>query len=430
MKALIVVSTWCPAMLADMHRVRLLAGELREQGWEVELLSPDASFQRSFAMEPYAERFFPDVPVHYVGTWQPWLFKILGAGTIGWRAIVPVNRMGRELLRTRGFDVVYFSTTTHLLTCLGPHWRRSFRVPYVADVHDPVYLPKRRHATTQRRFKLWVADRLSRRIEAMALGRADGLVSVSRGYVEELQSRYPLAPWNAKGRVLVQPFAADLAGLELISAPEPAASRRRVVYVGAGGTIMERGWKTLVDLLKNTPEALQVGFEIYGTAGSWRPGQQGHLEKVAEAQGLAGVVAEKPARIPYADSLALIKGADGLVVLGVDDPNYQPSKLHTYLASGLPVLVLARAESDLASFAQQAGPGVYGLKFGEGSDRVANLGAVRAFLADVQAVRRFSIGQRSVLDPRRAAAEHAELLLRVAKDHRSRMDVGLEGRKT
>jgi hypothetical protein len=405
-------------MLADMHRVRLLAGELRDQGCEVELLSPDESFQRDFALEPEAERFFPDVPVHYVRAWQPWLFRVLRAGTIGWRAIVPTDRMGRELLRTKRFDVVYFSTTTHLLTCLGSRWRKSFGVPYVADVHDPVYLPKRRHATTQRRFKLWVADRLSKHIEATAMGRADGLVSVSRGYIEELRERYPQAPWNAKDRVLVQPFAADLAGLKLVAARQSAESRKRVVYVGAGGTIMERGWRTLVDLLKDTPEMARVSVDIYGTSGAWRPGLQGHLERVAEAQGLDGVVAEKPARIPYADSLALVKGADGLLVLGVDDPNYQPSKLHTYLASGRPVLVTARADSDLAAFARRAGPGVHCVKFGEGSERQANLEAVRSFLADVQAARSFSIEQRSLLHPHRAAAEHAEFLKQVANDVR------------
>jgi hypothetical protein len=403
-------------MMADMQRVRLLAAALRDQGCDVELLSPDASFQRDFALEPEAELFFPDVPVHYAGAWQPWFFKMLRTGTIGWRAMVPVNRLGRELLRTGNFDVVYFSTTTHLLTCLGPGWRRSFGVPYVADVHDPVYLPKRRHATTQRRFKLWVAGRLSRSIEATALGGADGLVSVSRGYVEELQSRYPQAPWQVKKHVLVQPFAADLEGLKLVTASPAPSSKRRVVYVGAGGSIMERGWRALVDLLKQAPEAVRVGFEIYGTAGSWRPGRQGHLEQIAEGQGLAGAVSEMPARIPYAESLRLIKGADGLLVLGVDDPNYQPSKLHTYLATGLPVLVLARAESDLASFVQRAGPGVYGLKFGDGVDRAANLQAVRGFLADVEAGQRCGAGQRPVLVPRRAAAEHVELLLRVANE--------------
>ena len=62
---------------------------------------------------------------------------------------------------------------------------------------------------------------------------------------------------------------------------------------------------------------------------------------------MKGVVIEEPERITYERSLALIQGADGLLVLGVDDPHYQPSKLHTYLATGLPVMVLCHEQSDL-----------------------------------------------------------------------------------
>ena len=35
-RVLIVVSAWCPAMLADMQRARLLAWELPKVGWDVE----------------------------------------------------------------------------------------------------------------------------------------------------------------------------------------------------------------------------------------------------------------------------------------------------------------------------------------------------------------------------------------------------------
>ena len=63
--------------------------------------------------------------------------------------------------------------------------------------------------------------------------------------------------------------------------------------------------------------------------------------------GLPEVVTEEPKRVSYERSLALVKGADGLLGLGVDDPNYQPSKLHTYLATGLPMMVLCHEQSDL-----------------------------------------------------------------------------------
>lgn len=415
-RALLVVSTWCPAMLADMQRIRLLAGSFRECGWAVEILAPDATFQPDYSIEPNPERFFPDVPLHRVGPWMPGLFRLLQAGTIGWRALVPVGCKGDELLASSRFDLVYFSTTVHLLTCWGSRWRRRHGVPYIADVHDPVYKTERRYATSQRRFKAWMADRISRSIEQRALGGADGLVTVSEGYTEDLGSRYPDAAWQVPGRILVQPFPADVSGLEAAAADRSESKTKRVVYVGAGGTIMEKGWWALLDAWKAVgPEG--IGIEIHGTAGPWRPGQTGHLQAAAEATGV-NEVDERPARIPYARSLELVKSADGLLVLGVDDPSYRPSKLHTYLATGLPVLVVVHERSGLSEWLESAGTGIHIVRFGGASHAEDNRRALEHFIAEVEENRRWKIEDRKILLPAAAAAEHAKFFERIAEMHR------------
>jgi hypothetical protein len=403
-------------MLADMQRIRLLAGSFRSCGWDVEILAPDATFQPGYSIEPAPERFFSDVTVHSVGPWMPSLFRLLRAGTIGWRALVPVGRKGDELLASGRFDLVYFSTTVHLLTCWGPRWRRKHGVPYIADVHDPVYKTGRRYATSQRRFKAWIADRSSRSIEQRALGGADGLVTVSEGYAEDLASRYQDAAWQRPGRILVQPFPADVPGLEAASVDQPEIKTKRVVYVGAGGTIMEQGWRALLEVLKAVgPEDL--GIEIHGTAGPWRPGQTGHLQAVAEASGLSNVE-ERPARIPYARALELVKSADGLLVLGVDDPSYRPSKLHTYLATGLPVLVVAHERSALIKWLESVGPGIHIVRFGEATHAESNQLALQNFANEVKSPKRWNIEERAILLPANAAAEHTRFFERVASASR------------
>jgi hypothetical protein len=404
-RVLIVVSTWCPAMLADMQRVRLIGGCLQSCGWEVEILAPDATFQPDYSIEPSAGRFFPQCKVHFVGAWYPGLFRVLRAGTIGWRASVPVGRKGDELLAAGGFDLVYFSTTVHLLTCWGARWRRKHGVPYVADVHDPLCKTGRRYVTTKGRFKAWVAERVSWIIERRALGCADGLVSVSEGYLGDLSDRYPRARWMRAGRHLVQPFPADLPGLESTSAAGGNPGRKRIVYVGAGGTIMERGWRALLEVWKVGARP-ELGIELHGTGGTLLPGQKGHLQGIAEECGVAAV-GERPARISYARSLDLVKGADGLLVLGVDDPNYRPSKLHGYLATGLPVLVVAHEHSGLVQWLRRAGPGVQIVRFGDSSHAESNRLAVDRFVADVSSSRRWNQVDRVVLSPAVAAQEHA-----------------------
>ncbi len=411
-RALLVVSTWCPAMLADMQRVRLLSGHFRTCGWDAEILAPDATFQPDYSIEPNPERFFPDVPVHRVGPWMPGLFRLLRAGTIGWRALVPIGRKGDELLASGRFDLVYFSTTVHLLTCWGPTWRRKYGLPYVADVHDPVYKTGRRYATSERRVKAWMADRLSRSIERRALGQADALVSVSEGYAEDLASRYPNAAWRRHERLLVQPFPTDVPGLEAAVPDKPQSELRRIVYVGAGGTIMEKGWRALLEGWKAVgPAGLDI--EIHGTAGSWRPGQTGHLQAIAEASLVSDVV-EFPARIPYARSLELVKSADGLLVLGVDDPNYRPSKLHTYIAKGLPTLAVVHERSGLAKWLKSAGPGIHVVHFGDSSHTEDNRRAVERFAAEVSKNRRWRGEERKILLPAAAAAEHAKFFGTIA----------------
>jgi hypothetical protein len=339
----------------------MLIPAMREVGWEVEVLYPDQSYQAAYSFDPESPRFYPEVPEHPVGPWMEEIFKVVGSRSIGIRAGVPLARQGLELLRSRKFDVVYFSTTQHLLTCAGPWWRRKTGVPYVADVHDPVFIPQPKYRTSPGGLKAKLARQIGKWIEKRALAQADGIVSVSRGYVDDLLARNPDSKWasgigdcglriegvNKLERVLVQPFPSDERGLEMVKAERRETGKKRIVYVGAGGAIMEKGWREFLAQLKKEPLAGEVVIEIYGTDPFWKTGDRVYLQKISEEMGLRGLVVEEPKRVAYERSLALVKGADGLLVLGVDDPNYQPSKLHTYLATGLPVMVLARAGSDL-----------------------------------------------------------------------------------
>ena len=444
-RVLLVVSTWKPAFLADMQRVRLLGFELQKIGWEVEVLHPDVSHQPAYSLEPTTDLFFPKVTEHPVGPWMQDVFKAVKSRSIGIRAGVPVARKGLELLRSRKFDVVYFSTTQHLLTCAGPCWRRKTGVPYVADVHDPVFIPQPKYQTSRGGLKARLAMQVGRWIERRALVQADGIVSVSRGYVEDLIGRHPDSKWAAgyrlqaagtldspssishlpsptSTRVLVQPFPADEKGLEMVEGEKRGTEKKRIVYVGAGQAIMEKGWREFLGQLKKEPLARQVGIEIYGTNPFWKEGERRYLQSIAKEEGLSGLVIEEPKRVSYQRSLALAKGADGLLVLGVDDPNYQPSKLHTYLATGLPLLILAREGSTLPRQMENV-EGVKVLRFEGvkvpsstvnsfgGAASEGSQGGMREYLQSVKDGKRWP--GRPRLTAREAAIGHSQLFERV-----------------
>jgi hypothetical protein len=177
---------------------------------------------------------------------------------------------------------------------------------------------------------------------------------------------------------------------------------------------MENGWRELLSCLKgeDLPEGLHI--DLFGTDTNWLQNRQRYLQDIADESGLRGVVHEDPARISYRASLDMTMDAEGLLVLGVDDRNYRPSKLQTCIASGLPLLVLMRADSALCQTLTQAGPGVQVVKFGTGAaDHDGNRVALRTFLADVAQKRRWPRSERSFLTAQDAAEGHAALFNRV-----------------
>lgn len=401
-------------MMADMQRARLIAGELPQFGWEAEILTPDVGFQTGFSRVQGEGMKYPDVPVHEVKEWHPGVFKILGVGDVGLRAAWPIWRRGLGLLQSGRFDLVYFTTTKHWLTCLGSGWRRRTGVRYITDLQDPVFQERRAYFVTRNRMKEWVASRLGRYVEKLSLGRADGLVSVSPGYVDDVARRHAKAPWRDRSSVLVQVFPADVAALsDEAPSPRSDAEKQRIVYIGAGGNIMEKGFRELLDCLEALPVCDLVQWEILGTDTGWREGGRRHLQDIAKEYALDYVFSEQPARISYQDSIARIKTADGLLVLCVDDPNYRPSKLQSYLATGLPLLVSMHTDSPLCRDLAHAGRGVHIVRFGGGEvEREANKLALRDFLRDVT-LAKAPMGERRFLVPRQAAEAHARLFDRV-----------------
>jgi hypothetical protein len=186
---------------------------------------------------------------------------------------------------------------------------------------------------------------------------------------------------------------------------------------------MEKGWRDFLSQLKKEPLAREVGIEIYGTNPFWKEGERCYLQSIAGELGISGLIIEEPKRVSYQRSLALAKGADGLLVLGVDDPNYQPSKLHTYLATELPVMVLCHQQSDLPQQLEGL-EGVNILKFEAerrpsfaanscgGAATEGSQGGIEEYLQNVNEGKRWPGRKR--LTVKEAAARHVRLFNAVA----------------
>ena len=420
-RVLLVTSSYAPTMIADMQRARQLAWHLPEAGWQVEILCPDIDYQPPSCNDADSAEFFsPATEVHAVPQRATAFFRFFGIGNIGLRALVPLYYAGRKLLATRRFDLIYFSTAQFPLFLLGPPWRRRFKIPYVLDLHDPIYSGA---AITTGGWKRRLSRLFSQLIERRAAATASGLIAVSPHYLAQMQSRYAdrRPQWLKPDRQATVPFAVlprdlDEAGAGS-AANRDADEPKRIVYVGTGGAVMARSFrllcKTLAELRQHQPHLLEnIRVELHGTSSAVAAGKDAQLARIAVEYDVADLVGEYPARVTYRRSLELLLQGDGALVLGVDDVSYMPSKLATYAYSGKPLLAcLHRDGPALAMLREQPALGhVVWFSQNQEMPLADAAAAVAAYLEEVRSGRTFA--RQAALAPYTAAAmaaRHAQL---------------------
>lgn len=422
---LIVVSAFNPAIIADMQRARMLAWELPKLGWDVEILAPLASEVRQDVIEDAAATFFaPNVPLHEVGSAARQFFEVLGSDTHVWRTLWPMWQRGNQLISSKRFDLIYFTTTTFMYFALGQNWKRKYKVPYVVDFHDPWVKESGIGGRSLYSWRRLLLNWLSVRTERHVVQNADGLIAVSPDYIETLRTRHAAhhPRWLAPGRHSVIPFGAlDRDLVEVAKTAKPVNESRSdevaICYVGAGGLIMARSFalicRTLGVLRSQGNVAVnRLRFRMYGTIFNWKIGEAKPLEMVAEEFGVGDLVAEFPERVSYRHSLELLLQSKGAFILGVDDAGYMPSKLFSYALSGRPLLASLRGDGP--AFAQfQRFPHLgHALWFDRSNEMpVAEAANVLSnFLHEVVAGR--NLDRRAMLEPvlsTNMARQHVEL---------------------
>lgn len=400
-------------MLADMQRARALAWELPALGWDVEVLTPAASEVRQDAIEPDADGFFaPAIRVHEVRAWFPSLFRLVTLGSGMWRMWLPMFWRGRALVASSRFDLVYFTTTAFNFFAFGPLWRRAFGVPYVLDFQDPWVRGDDHKAEG---WKARLSALIDPAMEKAAAANAAGLIAVSQAYIDTLKQRYKgLSPaWLSKGRYETIPFCVSRRDFEEAAhdrpdSPARSSSALMLHYVGAGPT-MKKSFslicRALARLREGGDELVErVRIRLFGTGSLGRGSTPSPLLPAACESGIGDLVEEWPQRVPYRRALELVLDSDGLLIPGVDDPGYMPSKLFSYALSGKPLLGSMRKDGPAYAFFKanpQLGRSLWFDATGSMPlDEAAVI--VRRFLEDAASGARFD--RRAMLEPHLAPA--------------------------
>jgi hypothetical protein len=369
-RVLVVSPRFPPINAPDLHRVRHSLPHFEEYGWEAEVWRVDPDLVEREQDPLLAETLPGDARVRTVGALDPDWTRLVGLGSLPLRSLPFYLWHGTRRLARGDVDLVYFSTTAYPVTILGRYWKRRFGVPYVIDVQDPwhtdYYVGK---PAEEQPPKFWFSYRLNKYLEPVAMRGVDGIISVSQGYCDTLQSRYDnIDPSMCE----VIPFGAAEVDFEVmedsgVTQPfvDPDDDTIDVVYAGRGGHDMATAARGLFGALRRGRDERpslfgRVDMHFVGT--SYAPAGEGQktIAPIAEEYGVADAVMERTDRIPYFQSLRLLRDADHLVVPGSEDPDYTASKLYPYILSRRPVLAVFNENSSVVDILRttQAGTAV------------------------------------------------------------------------
>lgn len=387
MKRVLIISPYfAPINAADSHRVRTGLSFYAAYGWIPEVVAVDPRYCDIVQDKLLLQSVPNGTTIHQVKALEKrWTAKI-GLGSIALRSLFFYYAMVKKLLKTNSYDLIFFSTTQFPILALASVWKKQFKIKIVFDIQDPwhttYYKFKPKH---ERPKKFWFSYYLNKMLEPLAMRAADGLISVSAGYVEVLHKRYPYLKNKPN---LTIPFGMHLPDLKIAQAnacSEPAwclgrASLENVaihnqtryfnlVYIGRGGHDLLPAFRYLLQaiklgLKKYPQEFKKLKVQLFGT--SYAPNGSGKATFGKDIEGLTEIFQESTDRLPYYQTLNTLSAADMLFMPGSDQADYVASKLFPYLMVQRPILAIihpCNAISSILSNAPQAR--VFNMRMGD-----------------------------------------------------------------
>ncbi len=387
MRVMIVSPHFPPTSAADMHRVRVLLPFFEKYGVDVEVLAVQPE-QVAAPQDDWLETGIPDdVPVHRVKAIGLKWGGIPGLGILAYRAFGALKKRGDELFerggadRSRGYDLIYFSTTQYGLCVLGARWAKKFKIPFVMDYQDPwvseYYDLNPESIPPGGYLKYGVVASIAKKQEPYVLKNCSGITSVSSPYIEALESRYEwfrAVPYedcckyreglengyieSSVSRVvpsLVAPFPGDIYEHERVLNSNVRQNIfdnddgcRHWVYVGRGGKDMVIAAEAIISAVSRFREACKkLRIHFIGTSYAATGKGVKTLESLGVKYGLSETIREYTDRIPYSEALQCLHDAEALIVPGSDDPNYTASKIYPFLLAKKPLLAVFHENSSV-----------------------------------------------------------------------------------
>lgn len=365
-RILIISPYFAPVNAADIQRIRMSLPYFADHGWNAEAVMVDERYTDMNKDALLLQSVPSNIKIHKVkALGKNWTSK-LGLGSIALRSLWFYKQKVNRLLKAKKYDLIYFSTTQFPVCILGAYWKKKFGIPYIIDMQDPwhsdYYMDKPK---AQRPPKYWFSYRLNKYLEPVAIKNADGLISVSVDYIDDLKNRYPVIKNIPAATITFGAFEPDMQIAEENHASFTNLLDTQlinIVYIGRGGADMHQAITPVFEALKKglidnkrVFERLKLYFigTSYAPAGQGKPG----ILPLAKQYGVEEHVIEITDRISYYHTLFTLQQADALFIPGSDDPKYTASKIYPYMLTKKPLLAIFNAASSAIKILNE-----YGLK--------------------------------------------------------------------
>jgi hypothetical protein len=367
MRVLMVSPHFPPDSSAGTHRVRLVAPHLAAYGWEPTVVTVEAGAGEGRSDPGLAELVPPSLAVRRCAVPAAQLTRRVGIGDLGLRSLYPLGRLCAKILSESSHHAVFITIYPTYTALLGPWLRRRFGLVFILDYQDPWVsnwgLQVGGGQGGRVDLKSRLARQLARVLEPATLRAADGLSAVSRGTWDGVVARHSWVKSLPFREIPIGFEPADLTAARRLGPPallDGPAGVRHFCYVG---TLLPLGVETVRAFLRALARRRARGgigsarFHFVGTSNQSTGALVPRVLPLAVEAGVADLVMEHPARVPFLEALRLLVHADGILLFGSTEAHYTPSKLFPALWAGRPLLASYHAASSaLRILAEAADP--------------------------------------------------------------------------
>lgn len=347
-RVLLIQPQFAPCSYPTAQRTRLWATHLTRLGWEPIVFAADPRDLEEPADPGFATLLPETLRVVRFRAWNPKQTRRVGLGDLGLRSWWGLRRALKTFFKAETAAAVVFHGPPWFCFTLGPWVRRRFGIPYVLDYIDPwISAPAARFPLASKAHWYRVA---ARRLEPSTVRQASGIVTISEEALAELRKRYPEIR-NTPGVAIPYGFEPSDFAPSLNENLKPSRGLRILRYIGARLPASIPLWESLFAALarrlaEDPALPAKLRLELIGT--TYAVGSPGPLLlPVAERFGVAELVTEHPARVPYGESLQRFRDADGLLVMGTTEPHYAASKIFPTLAAAKPLIGVVHEGSEV-----------------------------------------------------------------------------------